>query len=183
MPSPSEGEDAVDAYRLLPLVYVELRRLAHAYMRRERVSHTLQPTALVHEAYMRMGNVNRIAWRGKTHFFAMAATQMRRVLVEHARAAGRKKRGSKPLRVELGEGVALTEALSFDLLAIDEALEQLARRSERQARVAELRLFAGMTAAEITSIVAVSERTVKQDWRIARAWISRRMKSGEGESS
>ena len=102
----------------------------------------------------------------------------RRVLVEHARAAGRKKRGSKPLRVELGEGVALTEALSFDLLAIDEALEQLARRSERQARVAELRLFAGMTAAEITSVVAVSERTVKQDWRIARAWISRRSSRG-----
>jgi RNA polymerase sigma-70 factor (ECF subfamily) len=183
LPSPSKGEESVDANRLLPLVYVELRRLARAYMRRERVSHTLQPTALVHEAYMRMSNVNRIDWRGRTHFFAMAATQMRRVLVEHARAAGRRKRGAKPLRVELGEGVALTEALSFDLLAIDEGLEQLARRSERQARVAELRLFAGMTAAEIASIVAVSERTVKQDWRIARAWISRRLRSDGGDSS
>jgi RNA polymerase sigma-70 factor (ECF subfamily) len=171
----SAATPAPDSGELLERVYDGLRRLAAHYLQRERGGHTLQPTALVHEAYMRLADQSKIEWQGKTHFFAIAATQMRRVLVEHARAGARIKRGGGRLQVTLHDGVALGSAPSLDLLAIDEALDHLARRSPRQSRVAELRLFAGLGVAEVARVVDVSERTVKQDWKMAQAWISRRL--------
>lgn len=162
---------AADAARLLPLVYGELRALAARYLREERPGHTLQPTALVHEAYLRLIEHDRIDWKGKTHFFAMAAIQMRRILVDHARARATEKRGGRAPRVTLDERLTRTPEASLDLLALDEALTRLAARHERQGRVAELRLFAGMLVGETALYLGVSERTVKDDWRVARAWL------------
>ena len=165
------------ADELLPLVYTNLRALAAKYLRGERSDHTLQPTALVHEAYLKMVDVKRIDWQGKTHFFAMAARQMRRVLVDHARAHSAQKRGAA-LCVTLDEGRAPGQfADPTDLLALDEVLEQLAGANPRQAQVAELRLFAGMQIDEIAAMVQVSERTVKSDWRFAKAWLTRQLRS------
>ena len=169
------GPAEQDAAALIPLVYDELRALARRYLAQERENLTLQPTALVHEAYLRLIGIDRISWQGKLHFFAMAATQMRRVLIEHARAASAKKRGGRPRRITLADDNALTQQRSLELLALDEALEKLKRRSPRQASVAEMRLFAGMTAAETARVIGVSERTVKQDWRVARAWLTREL--------
>jgi RNA polymerase sigma factor (TIGR02999 family) len=166
-----QGGDPHAASRLLPLVYAELRALAGAYMRRERPDHTLQPTALVHEAYLRLIDITRVDWRGKSHFVAMAATQMRRVLVEHARARGAQKRGAAPQRVTLSENVAVTPEPSLDPLAFDEALERLAQLSPRQSRLAELRCFAGLDVKETAYVLGVSEATVKREWRVARAWL------------
>jgi RNA polymerase sigma factor (TIGR02999 family) len=169
------------ADRLLPLVYTELRALAARYLRSERAGSTLQPTALVHEAYLRLIGNERIDWKGKTHFKAMAATQMRRILVDHARARGAKKRGG-------GRPITLTETLlstatpSPDLLALDQALGRLAARSPRQGRVAELKLFAGLPSTEIAFSLGVSERTVKEDWRVARAWLMKEIAGAGGPS-
>jgi RNA polymerase sigma factor (TIGR02999 family) len=161
------------ASRLLPLVYDELRALAARYMRRERPEHTLQPTALVHEAYIRLIDISRIDWQGKTHFVAMAARQMRRVLVDHARAHRALKRGAARRTISLDENVAFTPGNVLDLLAFDEALDKLSRASPRQSRVAELRCFAGMSTRETAFILGVSERTARQDWMVARAWLLR----------
>jgi RNA polymerase sigma factor (TIGR02999 family) len=163
------------ADRLLPLVYGELRALAAHYLRSERAGATWQPTALVHEAYLRLIDNERIDWKGKTHFMAMAATQMRRILVDHARARGAKKRGGRPRPVTLTETLLTTEKPSIELLALDEALERLAARSPRQSRVAELKLFAGLLVTEIAFSLGVSERTVKEDWRVARAWLMKEL--------
>jgi RNA polymerase sigma factor (TIGR02999 family) len=147
-------------------------------MRQERSDHTLQPTALVHEAYIRMIDVDRIDWQGKTHFFAIAARQMRRVLIEHARKAGAQKRGARPQMISLDENLAVTEERTVDLLALDEALEKLAGRNERHAQVAELRFLAGMSEKETAFALQVSERTVREDWRVARAWLARELSPG-----
>jgi RNA polymerase sigma factor (TIGR02999 family) len=160
---------------LIPLVYEELRALARRYLRAERTCDTLQPTALVHEAYIRLVGIDRMSWTGRPHFLAMAARQMRRILIEHARAAGAQKRGGRPQQVTLQDADALTEQRSLELIALDQALDKLERRSPRQASVAEARLFAGMTAAETAGVLKVSERTVKEDWRAARAWLSREL--------
>lgn len=168
---------AADA--LLPLVYDELRSLARRYLRAERPGVTLQPTALVHEAYLRLIENERIDWQGKTHFLAMAATQMRRILVDHARARAAQKRGGRGNRITLTDGLARTSDPSVDLLAIDEALSRLIARSPRQGRVAELRLFAGMPARETALHLGISERTVKDDWRIARSWLMKEL-AGSG---
>jgi len=176
-PAPGEG-----AAELTPRVYGELRALARRYLKGERRGHTLQPTALVHEAYIRMAGIERIDWAGKTHFFAIAARQMRRILVEHARAATAKKRGGKQQRVTLHDDTALTPDRSLDLLALEEALNRLSERSARQGRVAELRLFAGMNAVETAQVLDVSERTAREDWRVARAWLGRELSAGsDGE--
>ena len=170
------------ADKLLPLVYDNLRALAADYLRGERPGHTLQPTALVHEAYIKLVDIKRIDWKGKTHFFAMAARQMRRVLVDHARARSAQKRGAA-LRVTLDE--RRDGALSSDptdLLALDEALGRLAEADPRQAQVAELSLFAGMKLGEIAAVVKVSERTVKNDWRFARVWIMHQLGSDPAPS-
>ena len=167
--------DSKAAANLLPRVYNELRRLAHSYMKSERPGHTLQPTALVHEAYARLVDNARISWHGKTHFFAVAATEMRRVLVEHARSHHAVKRGGDTKRVTLQEGLVAEESVLLDALDLDEALQDLSNLSPRQARVAELRFFAGMKIGEVASFLEVSERTVKEDWRIAKAWLQRRL--------
>lgn len=168
--------EARAADELLPLVYRELRQLAAGYLRRERSAHTLQPTALVHEAYLALVNHDRIDWQGKTHFLAMAATQMRRILVDHARATGSEKRGGRLKRVTLTVGVVGgTAETSTELLALDEALDRLAQDRPRQSRVAELRLFGGLGARESALALDVSERTARDDWRLARAWLMKEL--------
>jgi RNA polymerase sigma factor (TIGR02999 family) len=165
---------------LLPLVYDALRAIARRYLEREGAYHTLQPTALVHEAYVRLAGREGIDWQGKTHFLAIAASEMRRVLVDHARAAGAKKRGAEAQRVPLDDERNAGRAATLELLALDEALTRLSAASPRQARVAEMRIFAGMRAAEIGQVLSISERTVKGDWRMARAWLARALRAGVG---
>ena len=170
--------DAAAADRLVPLIYDKLRLLARRYLNNERGYQTIEPTALVHEAYMRLVDITRIDWRGKNHFYAMAARQMRRILVERARAAGAAKRGARAQRVTLRDDVGVRQQLPLDLIALDSALEKLATESPRQSRVVELRLFAGMLVEEIAHVLDVSDRTVKQDWKVARAWLAAEL-SGE----
>lgn len=165
--------DPAAASQLLPLIYDDLRALAAQHLKGERVAHTLQPTALVHEAWLRLIDCERIDWQGKTHFFAMAATMLRRVLVDHARTTKAKKRGGGAGRVSLSEVDAATEEDRIDVLALDEALESLARENARQARVVELRYFAGLGLEETAAALGVSIDTVKSDWRFARAWLNR----------
>jgi len=170
----AEGDQgAID--RLLPLVYDELRSLAGSLMRHERDGHTLQPTALANEAFIRLIDQHSIDWKNRAHFFALAAQAMRRVLVDHARARGAIKRGGDRRRIALAEDAAIGLDQLDDLLALDEALHQLARLSERQARVVELRFFGGLSIEETAEMIGVSPRTVKGDWRVSRAWLEREL--------
>jgi RNA polymerase sigma factor (TIGR02999 family) len=169
--------DAKAAEDLLPLVYDRLRALAARYMRGERRDHTLQPTALVHEAYVRLVDRTRVDWQGKTHFFAVAATQMRRVLAEHARSKRADKRGGGARKVTLDDPHAATTGGFVDVLALDEALGKLSRISPRQSRVVELRFLAGLSIEETAHVLDVSIGTVKGDWRVARAWLARELAS------
>lgn len=171
-----DGDEGAAA--LLPIVYEELRALAARYLRAERRGGSLQPTDLVHEAYLRLQANQRIDWKGRTHFFAMAATQMRRVLVDHARAASAEKRGGRPTRISLSDDMAVTPERSVEFLALDQALQRLSERHERQGRVAEMRLFAGLEVKEMALHLGVSERTVKEDWRVARAWLLKEIAEG-----
>ena len=167
--------------QLLPLVYDALRGLARSQLRRERPGHTLQPTDLVHEAYERLADGSRVNWRGRTHFFAVAAQVMRRLLVDHARRRDRQKRGGGAQRITLG-GVAARAGPDLDLeelIALDRALKKLGALDEREARVVELRYFGGLTTGEIASVLGVSERTVRSDWTFARAWLKQEL-SQEG---
>ena len=166
------------AEELLPQVYDELRRLARGFMARENRSHTLQPTALVHEAYVRLADQSRVDWQGRTHFRAVGAQMMRRVLIDHARKREGQKRGGGLQRVTLGDTLLGPPDPAVDLpelLAIDEALERLTALDERQARVVELRCFGGLTHAEIAEALGVSERTVGSDWKHGRAWLRREL--------
>jgi RNA polymerase sigma factor (TIGR02999 family) len=176
--------DAIEAHvagdrkaisKILPHVYQELRRLAASFMLRERPSHTLQPTALVHEAYIRLVDNDRISFQGKTHFYAIAAEEMRRVLVEHARRHGARKRGGGRQRITLDEGLGSTEQVSAEVLDLDDGLRRLHALNSRQAKVAELRFFAGMNVRETAAFLNISERTVKGEWRIAKAWLLREL--------
>jgi len=172
------------AEELLPLVYDELRRLAGRFMAREPVGHTLQPTALVHEAYLRLVDQTRTGFTGRTHFLAVGAQVMRRLLIDHARKRGAAKRGLGWRRVTLGPGSepSLAEALSAeDLLSLDAALNKLAELDEREARVVTLRFFGGLTVEEVAEAVGVSKRTVECDWRHARSWL--RVELSRGGSS
>ncbi|HEX4955224.1 MAG TPA: ECF-type sigma factor [Thermoanaerobaculia bacterium] len=167
------GEPAAES-RLVEMVYAELHRLAGSALRRERADHTLQPTALVHEAYLRLSSGTMPAYRDRQHFFAVAARLMRRILVDHARAAGAAKRGGRDaLRVPLEEAepVGSGESAFCDVVALDEAIQALARLDGRKARVIELRFFAGLTAGETAELLGVSVPTVILDTRIARAWM------------
>jgi len=169
---------------LLALVYDELRRLAARYLRGQRAGHTLQPTALVHEAYLRLAKGGALPVDDRTHFFALAARAMRQVLVDHARRRAAAKRGGDPERVTLDDTLELgrggEEGRRLDLLALDEALERLERVSPRQCRVVELRYFAGLTIAEAAASLGVGTRTVEDDWALARAWLQRRLRRGRG---
>jgi RNA polymerase sigma factor (TIGR02999 family) len=163
------------AERLLPQVYDQLRALAGSYLKRERPGHTLQPTELVHEAYMRLVDDTRISWAGKTHFFAIAAMHMRRILVDSVRACRAQKRGGGLAKVTLDDHIVISHARSLGILELNEALEKLGRLNERQARVVDLRFFGGLNVEETAFVLRVSKATVKQDWRMARAWISREL--------
>ncbi len=154
--------------------YNELHRLAHHYMRSERRDHTLQTTALINEAYLRLAGVNPAHWRDRTHFVAMAATMMRRILVDHARAHARDKRGGGAVVTTLDEDVA-APARDVDVMLLDRALERLERIDERQARLVELRYFAGLTIEESAAALDVSTGTVKREWAIAKAWLYREL--------
>lgn len=156
---------------LIPLIYNELRRLAAHYLRRERPDHTLQPTALVHEAYMRLTKIQKVDWQGRAHFFATAANVMRRILVDHARAARAEKRDGFRNPVSLEEGSVLSSARSSELLALDDALDRLTKLNTRQSRIVELRFFGGLNEEETGSVLGISVRTVKRDWRVAKAWL------------
>ncbi|RMF80160.1 MAG: sigma-70 family RNA polymerase sigma factor [Planctomycetota bacterium] len=161
-----------DIDRLMRLVYEELRALASHYLRAERPDHTLQPTALVHEAYLRMIQQRNVDWRGRTHFFAIAAECVRRVLVDHARRQKAQQRGGAHRRVSLS-GQTLTETpRDIDVQALDEALNRLRNLNARHARVVELRFFGGLTGDEIAEVLGVSRSTVFDDWAVARAWLS-----------
>lgn len=156
---------------LIPLVYTELRRIAGAYLRRESANHTLQPTALVHEAYLRLTGIREIDWQSRAHFFAVSATIMRRILVDHARADQARKRGDGWDAVSLNEAILPAPHRGPEILALDEALTRLAQLDERQSKVVELRFFAGMSEAEAGNALGISARTVKRDWRLAKAWL------------
>jgi RNA polymerase sigma-70 factor, ECF subfamily len=156
---------------LMSQVYAELRRLARKYMRAERVNHTLQPTALVNEAYLRLMGQQGATWQDRAHFFAAAAQLMRHILVDHARAHKAGKRGGEQNQVTLTEGLVSRENKPVEVLALHEALEKLARLDPRQARVVELHFFGGLTYPEIAYVLEASERTVKRDWTMARAWL------------
>jgi RNA polymerase sigma factor (TIGR02999 family) len=169
------------AEKLFPVVYDELRRLARGYMSREPVGHTLQPTALVHEAYLKLVDQTRADWKGKTHFFAVGARVMRRLLVDHARERGAEKRGAGWRRVTLsgvfgsdpGEGLAPER-----LLDLNAALERLSELDEREARVVTLRYFGGLTVEQVAEVLGVSRRTVDNDWRHAQAWLRHQLSGG-----
>jgi RNA polymerase sigma factor (TIGR02999 family) len=169
------------AEELLPLVYDEFRRLADDYLRQETRAHTLQPTALVHEAYLKLIDQTRVNWQGRTHFFAVGAQAMRRILVDHARARHRAKRGGGWQRIELDDHLLLSPDRDADLLAVDEAIEKLALLDPRQARIVELRFFGGLTMDEVAEVIGVSKRTVENEWTIIRAWLRREL-AGEGTS-
>ncbi|MBD0370223.1 MAG: sigma-70 family RNA polymerase sigma factor [Pyrinomonadaceae bacterium] len=165
---------AVDA--LLPLIYDELRSLAANYLRRERPDHTLQPTALVHEAYLRMIDQTRANWQNRAHFFGVSAQMMRRILVDHARAHNAGKRGADFQKLSLEDNIDKAVERSSELIALDEALTDLAEIDEQKARIVELRYFGGLSAEETAEVLGVAAVTVKRHWRMARAWLYGRMK-------
>ncbi len=169
-------QDAAARDALVPIVYEELRRLAHHYMRGEHTGHTLQTTALVNEAYLRLVGLERIEWRGRGHFFAIAATLMRRILVDHARERGRDKRGGGVVLTTLGDK-AIAPASNIDILALDEVLERLGAMDPQQARIVELRFFAGLTIEETADALGISPATVKRDWMWAKAWLHQQLAS------
>lgn len=159
--------------RLLPLVYDELRKIAGGAMRRERSAHTLQPTALVHEAYLRLAGQEEADFRSRLQFFAAAAEVMRRILVDHARARLAQKRGGGAARTELDEALVYFESRSTDVLALDEAIARLSAIDAMQARIVELRFFGGLSVAEAAEVLSASPSTVERGWRLARAWLLR----------
>lgn len=170
----SDG-DANAPARLMPFVYDELRRQARNYLTRERESHTLQPTALVHEAYLRLVDQTRISWQNRAHFYGVASSMMRRVLVDHARAQTREKRGGAAVRLSIEDVQVPLEQRAADLVALDEALEELAKFDERKCQIVEMRFFGGLSDEEIAEVLGVSTRTVLRDWKTARLWLYREL--------
>ena len=169
-------EHALD--KLMPLVYDELRRIASRYMKRERSGHTLQTSALVNEAYLRMVGQQNVDWQNRAHFFGVAASIMRHLLVDHARANGRLRRGANPQQVTLDEAAVVSEQKGEELLALDEALTKLSEIDERKVRIVELRYFSGLSAEETAEVLGVSEITVKREWLKAKAWLYRELTLG-----
>jgi RNA polymerase sigma factor (TIGR02999 family) len=165
--------DSEAAQRLLPMVYGELRGLAASYFRRQKSDHTLQPTALVHEVYLKLVDQTSARWKDRAHFFAIAAQAMRQILVNHALARAALKRGGGRARVVLTDDLAPASDNEFDAIALDEALKKLADMDARKSRVVELRFFSGLTVDEVAEVLNVSKTTVESDWRMARAWLSR----------
>lgn len=178
----SSGDpDAMD--ELFPLVYEELRRIAHRRMRSERSDHTFCTTALVHEAYLELVDLDRVDWQNRRHFFALAARVMRNVLVDYAVKRNAQKRGGNRDRVPLKEWDGAQDVVFDDVLAVHQALEQLEAIDERQVRVVECRFFAGLTIEETSDALGISSSTVGRDWRMARAWLNRELTAEEGETT
>ena len=172
--SDKQQDDSADA--LLKLVYTELHRQAHRYLQKERAGHTLQTTALVHEAYLKLVEQKSVAWESRSHFFAIAATMMRRILIDYAKAKQRIRRGGvhSDLPLENALTISVSET-DFDLLALDEALNRLAAKEAHLAKVVELRFFSGLGVVETAEVLGVSESTIKRDWQMAKAWLHREM--------
>ena len=161
---------------LLPLVYDELRRQARRFLRKERPNHTLQSTALIHEAYLNLVEQKHISWQNREHFFAISANVMRRILVNYANARHRKKRGGAAENLELDEPIfGAAQTRDSDLLALDEALTRLAKKDKQQARIVELRYFSGLTIEETADILGISPATIKRDWKMTKAWLYREL--------
>jgi RNA polymerase sigma factor (TIGR02999 family) len=164
--------------QLVPLVHAELRRLAHREMGRERAGHTLQTTALVNEAYLRLIGASRVQWQDRAHFFAMSARLMRRILVDHARSRKSLKRGAGTRKVSLDEALTVSPGPGADLVALDDALQALASVDARKCQVVELRYFGGLTVEECAEALRVSPDTITRDWRLAKAWLLRELSGG-----
>ncbi|OHB81947.1 MAG: RNA polymerase subunit sigma-70 [Planctomycetes bacterium RBG_16_64_10] len=165
--------------QLVPLVYDALRQQAASYLRREPAGHSLQPTALVHEAFLKLADQKHVSWQGRSHFFAIGAQAMRRILVDHARRKARAKHGGRRRRIALDEHLVVSPQRDEDLLALDEALSKLARVDPRQAQIVELRFFGGLSVQEVAEVLGVSKRTIEADWTAVRAWLRREL-SGDG---
>ena len=161
----------------MPLVYGELRQIAAGVLRRERLDHTLQPTALVHEAYLRLIDQRNVNWQNTAHFFAIAAQAMRRIIVDHARRHNAVKRGGDNLKVELEEAQSQPGPLDVDVLKLDDALTALATFDPQQSRIVELRFFGGLSIEETAEVIGISPATVKRDWSMAKAWLHREMET------
>jgi RNA polymerase sigma factor (TIGR02999 family) len=174
------NEDALS--RLIPLVHEELHRLADRYIQRERAGHTLQATALVNEAYLRLIDAKRVQWRDRAHFLAISARLMRQVLVDYARSRGSQKRGGDAVRVTLVEEIAAVGEPDLELVALDDALQALAKFDERKSCVVELRSFGGLSVEETAAVLHVSPDTVMRDWKLAKAWLLRELGGGHGEN-
>ncbi|MBL8208052.1 MAG: sigma-70 family RNA polymerase sigma factor [Blastocatellia bacterium] len=168
--------------QLLPLVNDELRRLARNYLRRESPGHTLQPTALVNEAYLRLIDQRQVQWQNRAHFFGIAAQLMRRILVDHARRHAYAKRGGGAIQVSFDEGMAVTEAKAAELLAVHEALEKLNAMDARKGRIVELRFFGGLNLDETAEVLGISSPTVQREWRAAKAWLHRILTEGHDDA-
>jgi len=175
----AEKGDRAALDEMLPLVYGELRRLANFYLSKERPGHTLQPTALVHEAYMRLIDQQHVDWKNRAHFFGLAAEMMRRILTNHARDRAADKRGGKSERVSLSKVHASSEMKDIELIALDDALKQLSAMDPRKSRIVELKFFSGLTTEEIAEVLQISVATVKREWAVARAWLFRWVKGKE----
>jgi RNA polymerase sigma-70 factor (ECF subfamily) len=178
----SNGNEEAAA-RLIPLVYDELHRVAQCHLQAERPDHTLQPTALVHEAYLKLITQHSANWQSRAHFFAVASRIMRRILVDHARGRLRAKRGGKQARVPLDKVFILSRGRCDELLALDESLERLSKLDERQSRIVELRFFGGLNVDEVAKVLGVSPKTVKRDWSMAKAWLYGELRDRHGHDA
>ena len=168
----SQGEQgAID--ELLPLVYRELHKIAHRYLNKERGEHTLQTTALVHEAYIKLIDQNRVQWQNRAHFYGIAAQMMRRILVDYARSRNYAKRGGGTIEIPLDEALTVSNTRNAELIALDEALDQLSEFDKRKAQIVELRCFGGLTVEEAAEVLDVSPGTIVRDWTLAKAWLRR----------
>jgi RNA polymerase sigma-70 factor (ECF subfamily) len=175
----SNGDQAA-LDKVMPIVYQELRRLAHHYMRRERPDHTLQTTALVNEAYMRLANYKKMRWQSRAHFFAVAAQVMRRVLVEQARSRNFAKRGAGAEKISLDETAVVSAGRSAEVIAVDDALTELESWDPRKGKIVELRFFGGLSIEETAEVLKVSPTTVQREWRSAKAWLYKAISEGDG---
>jgi RNA polymerase sigma factor (TIGR02999 family) len=178
----AQAGDAEARSRLADVVYAEMHRLAAAYMHRERPDHSLQPTILVHEAFIRLVD-QQIDWQSRAHFFALAAQTMRHILIDSARAHRAQKRGGGRAKVQLDDAIIVTNNNCEDLIVLDEALDRLAQRDARLSRLVELRFFAGLTEEETGDVLGVSARTVKRDWKVAKAWLHGELRSNRSDDA
>jgi RNA polymerase sigma factor (TIGR02999 family) len=174
--------DKSAADQLLPLVYTELHRLAKGYMSRERRDHTLQATALINQAYLRIAQQDHVEWQNHAHFIGFAANVMRRVLVDHARELNAAMRGGKQVRVDLDEGIAISKETSAEILLLEDALTRLEKLNPRQAQVVEMRYFGGLSVEEVASVLGIAPRSVKRDWSLARMWLFEEIQKSNPQS-